>query len=292
MNRVTIYFFSLLAISLSLTLIGSGCGKKDTPPAADGKPTDNASKPSDGNKAGDGNVVAPVDGKPAIKPGTGTITGIAIFDGTPSGCMPPGKLPETTGCEAPKDKSYQNCEQKWIVLGDNKVVANVVVVLRPPSGETFQAGKRTDELVLDQPFCAFVPHVISIKPGQKLVVKNSAKIVHDTKVHGDGKNQQEAGGVVPIDGKREFTIYPQTKPLTVNCTNHPWMNGIIWAFNHPYSDVTGEAGTFKIENVPTGVKLKVEAWHEGMEGSGFFHSEEFTLEPKEEKKLKLTVKPK
>ena len=258
MNRVSICLFALMALTLSLTLVGSGCGKKEEtkPPSNSGetKPADGVAKP------------APVSGK-AIKPGDGTIIGTVFFEGKMPECMSPGKLLETKECVAPAGKGeFQNCEQKLIVFTvDGKmVVDDALVVLKPPTGQSFQPVKSEGEVVIDQPFCAFVPHVVSIKPGQKLLVKNSAKLVHDTKVKGDGSsNETEQGGSIPVGGKRSFEISPQKEPLTFNCTNHTWMNGIIWAFNHPYSSVTGEKGTFKIEKVPTGVKLKVEAWHEG-----------------------------
>ena len=40
------------------------------------------------------------------------------------------------------------------------------------------------------------------------------------------------------------------------------MHGIVWIFEHPYHAVTKADGSFRIDNVPTGVELTFKAWHE------------------------------
>jgi len=51
----------------------------------------------------------------------------------------------------------------------------------------------------------------------------------------------------------------------VSCTIHPWMNGWVRVFNHPYYAVTDEHGNFELKNVPAG-QFRVVVWH----GSGGF----------------------
>src|SRR5262249_22469361 len=85
-------------------------------------------------------------------------------------------------------------DQTWRV-GPDKGVANVVVWLRAPKGQYFKIPDDMKEVkepaVLDQPFCAFEPHVLVVYPsffdgktqkktGQVLKIVNSAPIPHNT----------------------------------------------------------------------------------------------------------------
>ena len=58
-------------------------------------------------------------------------------------------------------------------------------------------------------------------------------------------------------------LRPQIKPIAFACDIHGWMRayGFVF-FDHPYSAVTKEDGTFVIENAPLGVPVQVVGWHE------------------------------
>ena len=53
-------------------------------------------------------------------------------------------------------------------------------------------------------------------------------------------------------------------PMKVKCDIHPWMNAYVAVVEHPYFAVTGEDGSFKLENLPPG-SYTIEAWHENYE---------------------------
>jgi hypothetical protein len=101
------------------------------------------------------------------------------------------------------------------------------------------------------------------RTGQELIVLNSAPIAHNTKWDGGTKNP---GGNETLQSKSEKKIPPVNanfnQPITINCDIHKWMSGYVWAFDHPYAAVTKEDGTYEIKNVPTGVEMKIVAWHE------------------------------
>src|SRR5262249_7279902 len=42
---------------------------------------------------------------------------------------------------------------------------------------------------------------------------------------------------------------------------HPWVNGYVWAFDHPYFAVTDAKGNFTIPDAPAGTGRLV-VWHE------------------------------
>jgi len=155
------------------------------------------------------------------------------------------------------------------------------------------------EVDIGQPHCAFVPHTALSFPsyrnpkdpkkylpsGQTFTVVNNAHIAHNTKWEGGSKTLPGNQTLPPekdgqIVGKVEIKMVPETTPIRVECSIHPWMDGYVWALDHPYADISKclkkagkdkweelpkddkDYGTFTIKNVPTGVKLKLVAWHE------------------------------
>lgn len=220
--------------------------------------------------------------KAALKPfegkGLGSIKGKVIYDGTPP---TPADLAARDDIKAHKD--FGVCtkgdmkDQTWKVK--NGAVANVVIYVDPPAGTYFGApsGKKSwpDEVVVDQPFCAFEPHVAVIYPGytdrvnkkfvpsgQKFVIKNSAAIGHNTKYIGDAVVGNGENLTLEPSGKKELKLKPQKGPITVQCDFHKWMTGYWFALDHPYAAVTKDDGTFEINNIPAGTELTLKAWHE------------------------------
>src|SRR5262249_50270542 len=122
-----------------------------------------------------------------------------------------GNMPDASGLEKTLKKAMNDHKNKDVCLagsadetGQQKYVSknggvgHVVVYLRAPKGSYF---KLTDEdlkvkdAVIDQPHCAFIPHVITLFPAyydgkaekptnQKVIAKNSSTITHNTKYQG------------------------------------------------------------------------------------------------------------
>jgi len=273
------------ALLLSLALVG--CGGKEEKGTTGGTSGETGKKPSTS-----GGAMKP------IEPGKGTLTGKVVLDGPkPDLKMLTEELVKAINGKA-DDKNYclsspddQKTEQEWRI-GDNNGVGNVFVWIEPASrDEYFKVGdaqaKAAKDVVMDQPFCAFVPHCVVLFPkyrdpknpkkmletGQKLVVKNDAKISHNTKV--EGGNVAENKTLPPGAQPMQVTFDPSKDPITIRCNIHPWMSAYARAFSHPYATLTlipgdpkaGKSdpkdpkyGTYEIKNVPAG-KVKVYAWH-------------------------------
>jgi len=201
---------------------------------------------------------------------TGTIKGKVTFDGTaPQG----GKLKIDANHKDVSHCLKQDTEDLTWVVDANKGLANVVVFLKSPSGSAFKVdlGKKTwpDEVVVDQPFCSFKPHVSVVFPeydgkrtGQKFIVKNSAPILHNSRIGGSPfknplKNENLAAGK-----EKAFDLKADVQVIKMNCDAHKWMECYVWSFDHPYAAVTKADGTFEIKNVPLGVEVTVMSWHE------------------------------
>jgi hypothetical protein len=206
------------------------------------------------------------------------------------------------GCKA--GAPFETHHQTWFVDPKHHGVRYVVVWLDPPPGKYYtlreQDKKRQgEEVVIDQPHCAFIPHVANLFPayydgakevptGQKLVIKNSAPFLHSIGWPRYHNNDMVQLNVPPNGGRLEFVLNPEKAALPIGCGIHNWMKGVLWIFEHPYHAVTNEDGTFEISNVPTGVELTFNAWHE--DGNKYFDKRKVTLKQGENPPIELKIK--
>jgi hypothetical protein len=257
---------ALIVIPGLACLVGlTGCGKEDKPgkqPPPDKPPL---ARDGGGEKGGGGGPAK------TIKAGTAKVSGRVIYDGEP---LTPGSL--VAVMKEHKDQAHclmgsevEKQDQTWII-GKDKGVKDVVVWINPPAGSVFEEGKAAKDAVLDQPHCVYVPHVVVMKPGQKLLIKNSAAISHNTKLDVDAFVNKPFGQTIAPKGEVTVSLKHQDKVITATCDFHGWMKAKIWTAPHQYVAVTDEDGKFVIENVPEGAELSVVAWHEA---AGFFNNQ-------------------
>lgn len=260
---------------------------------------------------------------------TMSITGTARFSGgIPSidhsaFAMGMTKDPQICTCEAAQQRGDTK-DYAWVINQANKGVKNVVVFIMPvnPSKEFFQLDlqalkekKLFPELeTIEQPFCAFDPHVVvafnkyvdvakkeagkdfpTSRRGfgplyadstQKLEIKNNASISHNADYSID--NPLLSPGASTLINKKLTPSYEG--PVTLKCSIHPWMRAYIWAFPHPWAAVTDKDGKYEIKGVPAGLKFRIVAWHEtaGWLIDGSPNGKVF--DPEQEKTLDLEVK--
>ena len=184
-----------------------------------------------------------------------------------------------------------------LVNPKSKGVKNVVVWVRPDSTdrkEKFPASKIHPDLVkvapkahvIDQPCCQFLPRIVAARVGDTLEVKNSAPVAHNINYSAEAESFNvtlQSGGSKKLDKPFEA----QTSPIIFKCDIHPWMQGRVRVFDHPYFAVTDDDGKFEIKNVPAG-NWRLVYWHEG----GFHKGKEGLLGfPVEAKGATTEVKP-
>jgi hypothetical protein len=305
---------SLSGLALSLLLAGCGGGKdKDLD-------EDEPVKAKTAKGSGSSGSWKLVEGK-----NTATIKGVVRLKG---GAVPEQYLKEKTAelqkAFESKPDNVQQCKagspqettEQEFRIGENKQVGNVFVWIQPQPKEAFKVPENLIEeakkhpVVIDQPHCAFQPHVAVLFPqyrdpkkpaslektGQILEIKNSAKMMgHNSKYNAmggslnPGKNQTiESGGIMKVDDIEADEKYP----IEIKCNIHPWMRGYMWALDHPYATVsrsdTAPAGlkvepndpsfgSFEIKNVPAGVDVRLYAWHEKGGGTWLKKGEPLTI---------------
>ncbi len=281
MRRARLLWTAICAPAMTAAMI-VGCGDKPASTSTGTKPPGGVSMGAGGTPASSGEKT-PVEGT-----GVATIKGKVTYDGTP----PEMKSLVEAMNAVPQDKdmclSGDTKEQLWMV-GADKGVANVVVWVKAPDGKYLKTPDklqaRTDKAKIDQPHCAFEPHVIAYSPtfydaaskkqkktGEIFEVVNSSPKLHNT--GWSGNKLINSGSNKPINSKGTYEI--DAVPckadaaggedlLSLNCDVHKWMTAKVAVFDHPYYAVTNAKGEFEIKDVPAGAELVFCLWHESMD---------------------------
>jgi plastocyanin len=187
----------------------------------------------------------------------GDIIGTVTLKGTPPKEKDITPLKEDATCgklhtEMPTTHFY--------VVGAKGELADTVVSLQDISGKS--TGASASPVVLDQKGCEYVPTILAVQTGQKILIKNSDPVLHNVHcVPGEGSSNKEKNEPqLPNAPDLTFTFSNPENFLKVKCDVHQWMFAYVSIFDHPYFAISGKDGTFKIANVPPG-KYKLQAAH-------------------------------
>jgi RNA polymerase sigma factor (sigma-70 family) len=157
-------------------------------------------------------------------------------------------------------------------------IANVIVWLRPDNdhGDSkFPAEKINPVLAraepVDRPIEAdrygFIPRVMAARVGDRLVFSNPTQINFNVNYHHPNAQKSDMNGSFNIllpSGKTHYhTLSPVQRllPDYISDSIHPWVQGYVRAFEHPYFAVTDESGNFQIKDAPAG-SWRLVVWHE------------------------------
>jgi plastocyanin len=191
----------------------------------------------------------------AVKDG-GTVAGVVRFVGTPPTLSP-----------IPVNKNRDVCgDQKAseaLVLGSDRGVRDTVVMV-----EGVTRGKKgTADVIVDNRNCVFVAHVTAVAPGDRVRVRNSDPILHNT--HGFLGQPTVFNLALPNKDQMIDITKRLGKPglVRVLCDAHPHMFAWMLVHDSPYVTVTDASGAFRIADVPPGT-YKVTMWHAGFRPKG------------------------
>ena len=153
-----------------------------------------------------------------------------------------------------------------LVNAENKGVANVVVQLyvspgkKAPKASPSYAEAMKKKVVLDNQGCMFVPHIAFVSTGQKVVLKNSDAVGHNTKI--DAFKNPPLNPIIPAKSEQEVAFeLTESLPMKVSCNIHPWMGAYLVVQDHPYVAISDADGKITLKDVPAG-KWRFRAWHE------------------------------
>jgi plastocyanin len=186
----------------------------------------------------------------------GTLTGVVKFAGS---------APRLKPVVVPRGRDVCGDERvpDVLVLGEGQTVKNSVVLVEGVAHGKKDAG----DVVVDTQGCAFVAHVSAVVPGERVRVRNSDSVVHNTQ----GRVGKSTVFNVALPGKDQMIDVTRrlTRPGVIQlvCEAHPHMQGWLVVHDSPYFAVTDERGAYRIDGIPPGT-YRVTMWHEGFRPRG------------------------
>ena len=116
--------------------------------------------------------------------------------------------------------------------------------------------------------CRLDPRVQGVIVGGTLNVKSADPVVHETVIRVSGVTevletvtQNGDGQVVPLE-----QVLARPLRLELSCRTHPWTQGWIHVFDHPYFVVSAPNGRFVLDSIPPG-EYTMRTWHERLGGT-------------------------
>jgi plastocyanin len=151
-----------------------------------------------------------------------------------------------------------------LIVNKKNEVKDILVMMylapgeqEPKPHESYEELK-AEPVTLDNKNCRFAPHVLFVRPGQKLVLKNSDPVGHNCHIIAFN-NEHNVN--LPANESTELVLEKAEKvPGEVKCDIHPWMDSVIMIRDNPYVAFTDDSGKFIIRNIPAG-KWKFQFWH-------------------------------
>ncbi|HZZ30024.1 MAG TPA: hypothetical protein VFE46_18655 [Pirellulales bacterium] len=251
-------WFSLC--DLLALLFMAGCARptpNDAPPNADAAQKIRLTLVS--NTTSSGSVAAETPAAPKAS-GWGTIKGRFVYDGTPS------SPPNISITKDPEVCAKHPLANESLLVASDGGLANVVLFARNKNLEVHPDYAAADQpVVLDNHDCHFVPHVLAVRTGQPLEIKNSDAVGHNTNI-AFASNAPFNGIISSGTQATQKLASAEPAPASAVCNIHPWMKGYVVVQSHPYVAISNKDGTFELKNVPAGIPLEFQAWHESSSG--------------------------
>lgn len=201
---------------------------------------------------------------PSLAQEWGTVRGRIVFD---------GDAPAAVTLDIERDAEVCGkvglTDESLVVNKENRGVRYVAIWLESKEAVPIHPEFSTlpaEPPVLDNHNCRFEPHMLSIRTGQTLQLKNSDPVAHNAAVY--VRRTTPFSEVIPQNQPLEKKFAKaETLPTRVDCSIHAWMKSWLIILDHPYVAITDGDGKFEIRNVPAG-EWKFRFWHER---PGFLH---------------------
>ncbi len=187
-------------------------------------------------------------------PGGAVISGKIFLRGAPPKPKPVdlAKQPECLKIRE-KDPLFP----ETVVTGSGNTLQNVVVYISAGPAEQDAAPLRP--VSFDQHDCHYATHVLAVHTGQEISISNSDPFSHN--IHPLAKINREWNRIQP-PGTPPFTYsYEKEEFISVKCNIHSWMQGYFAVLKTSHFSVTGQDGSFRLQDLPAG-KYTVTAWQE------------------------------
>ncbi len=141
-------------------------------------------------------------------------------------------------------------------------VANAVISLRPGERASLPPLPAYTTVVMDQKRMAFVPQVLVVRTGTRIVFPNSDHIHHDVYSFSPAKkfdtNLRPGAETKPV-------VFGKPGVVVLGCNIHDWMLGFIDVVNTPYFGKSDASGRVVLRHLPAG-HYRMHVWQPRMNG--------------------------
>jgi len=227
-------FRKLFPFALAAVLAaGAGCGSKD----------------EDELMAGGGGGAA----KAPAALGTASVGGKVVLKGK----APAASKISMDADPVCKSQHSGSIGDETVVAGAGGALQNVFVYVKEGAG-SYPAP--ATPVLLDQKGCMYNPHVFGIQVGQPLQIQNSDPTLHN--VHSMAQVNDGFNVGQPNQGMKSEKKFAKPEVMVkFKCDVHSWMHCFVGVLTHPFFNVTGANGSYKISGLPAGSYTLV-AWQE------------------------------
>ncbi len=195
--------------------------------------------------------------------GPGVVTATAAPGGTISGKVTyagpaPGRVGATPDCGG-------SVPDPTLVAGKDGALLDAVVWLEAapgaqagaPAGGAPAGEAQAGNVAITQRQCAYVPHVTVTRVGSTVTIGNDDTLLHN--VHGYVGQDSWFNEATQAGASVKKTVEDKGI-LPLRCDVHPWMQGYVLGFDHPFYARVGEDGRFSFPAPPPG-KYDLVVWH-------------------------------
>ncbi|MFQ5863346.1 MAG: hypothetical protein ACE5IC_09540 [Candidatus Brocadiales bacterium] len=135
----------------------------------------------------------------------------------------------------------------------------VVYIKGMQRGKTFARFLEEKTPFIDQKGVAFVPHVLIVPVGSTVELRNTDPEMHN--LHSYSVKNASFNEGIPSAGKPIRKRFDYVEVVRIGCDIHKEMAAWVVVRDNPYYCLTGEDGSFKIVDIPSGIH-RLAVWHE------------------------------
>jgi len=209
-----------------------------------------------------GGTEAPSAPPPAAQPasssaaaaptGTASLSGKVSFEGT-APASEKVRLSADPKCAA----MHKGGLERTTIKVQDGGLADVLVYVKSGLSGTYPLP--TEPALLDQKGCDYTPHMLAMRAGQPLKIRNSDDTLHN--IHPRPTINAEFNIGQPRQNMESTKQFDKPEVMIpVGCDVHPWMRAYISVLAHPFYTVSKDDGAFEITGLPAG-EYEIEAYH-------------------------------